>query len=55
MIYDDGIAMDENGRAKACPVCGNEQFSEDADFCRICGFAVYNLCEGVQTYDDFGN
>lgn len=32
MIYDDGIAMDENGRAKACPVCGNEQFSEDADF-----------------------
>lgn len=55
MIYDDGIAMDENGRAKVCPVCGNEQFSEDADFCRICGFAVYNLCEGVKIYDDFGN
>lgn len=55
MIYEDGIEMDENGRAKSCPVCGNEQFSEDADFCRICGFAVYNLCEGIQIYDDFGN
>ena len=55
MIYDDGIDMDGNGRAKTCPVCGNEQFSEDADFCRICGFAVYNLCEGMQICDDYGN
>ena len=55
MIYDDGIEMDENGRAKVCPVCGNEQFSENADFCRICGFAVYNLCEGTPIHDDFGN
>lgn len=55
MIYEDGVEMDENGRAKICPLCGNEQFSKDAEFCRICGFAVYNLCEGITICDDYGN
>ncbi|HHV13961.1 MAG TPA: hypothetical protein GXX75_27215 [Clostridiales bacterium] len=51
MIYDDGFAMDVNLRVTQCPKCGNEQFSNEAEFCRICGVSLYNLCEGEDIYD----
>lgn len=55
MIYNDGVEMTDNGRVKSCPKCGNEQFGDSADYCRICGFPVFNLCEGTRTEDAFGN
>lgn len=51
MIYNDGFPMDANLRITKCPKCGNEQFSEEAEFCRICGTSLYNYCEGEDIYD----
>ena len=55
MIYNDGFEMDDNLRVRECPNCGNEQFSERADFCRICGTSLFNTCEGTDVFDDYGN
>ena len=55
MLYNDGVKMDDNMRVTFCPKCNNEQFSSDVQFCRICGFLVYNWCEGEATYDTYGN
>lgn len=55
MIYNDGFETDENLRFVKCPRCGNEEFSSDAKFCRICGLPVFNECEGSQEFDSFGN
>ena len=55
MMYDDGFPMDENLRVTECPRCKNEQFSQEADFCRICGTPLYNLCDGKEIYDYQGN
>lgn len=55
MIYKDGYPMDSNLRVTACPLCRNEEFSDDAEFCRIYGTGLYNNCEGQRIYDDFGN
>lgn len=55
MIYDDGFAMDENLRVIRCPKCGNDRFSDDAGFCRICGILLYNLCEGEDVFGFRGN
>lgn len=38
--------MDENLRVLECPNCKNEEFSKEADYCRICGHQLYNYCEG---------
>ena len=37
MRYTDGFELDENYRVKICPRCENEEFSDDAIYCRICG------------------
>jgi ribosomal protein L40E len=55
MIYDDGVEINENMQVRICPKCGNEQFSSNANYCRICGFSTYNWCEGRIIYNDFGN
>lgn len=55
MIYNDGFTMDENNRVTECPQCGNEEFSSEAIFCRICGSVLYNSCEGEDIYDFNGN
>lgn len=55
MIYDDGFPMDENLRVTQCPKCGNEQFSKDAEHCRICGTSLFNFCEGEDIFDYNGN
>jgi hypothetical protein len=47
--------LDENLRVTQCPKWGNEQFSEDAEFCRICGVSLYNYCEGDDIFDYNGN
>jgi hypothetical protein len=51
MIYKDGYHMDDNLKVTECPVCANEEFSNDAEYCRICGTRLYNYCQGY--YDDW--
>lgn len=46
MIYRDGYETDNNLRFVSCPRCGNEEYSQNAQYCRICGFYAYNECEG---------
>lgn len=55
MIYNDGYETDRDLRFVRCPKCGNEEYSEDAKFCRICGLSAYNECEGSPEYGDFGD
>ena len=55
MIYNDGYETDENLKFVRCPKCGNEEYSQNAQYCRICGFSVYNECEGCCDYDEYGN
>lgn len=55
MIYNDGYETDGNLRFVNCPKCGNEEYSEEAKYCKICGFSAYNECEGSPEYDNFGN
>lgn len=55
MIYNDGYETDNNLRFVRCPRCGNEEYSQDARYCRICGFPVYNECEGDYDQDEYGN
>lgn len=53
MFYTDGVEIDENERVILCPKCKNEEFSAEAEFCRICGTGLYNKCEGE--WDGFNN
>ena len=53
MIYSR-IDMDENNKPKECPICGNEQYVKDGDYCQICGTSIYNNCVGAID-DQFGN
>ena len=41
------IDMDENNKPKECPICGNEQYVKDGDYCQICGTSIYNNCIGA--------
>ena len=43
MIYSK-IDMDENNKPKICPVCDNEQYIENGEYCQICGTPIYNNC-----------
>lgn len=45
MIYY-GIELDENHRAKKCPVCENEIIV--GDYCQICGTYLVNRCTGFR-------
>lgn len=55
MFYQDGPEMNEDKRVIKCPRCGNEEFSDNAEFCRVCGLPVFNYCEGEEQYDYHGN
>ena len=54
MNYNDGVPVDENKRVIICPKCSNETFSDDAEYCRICGTSLYNYCEGNEEDVPFG-
>jgi hypothetical protein len=43
--------MDGNLRFVSCLRYGNEEYSENAMYCCICGFQVYNECEGYYDND----
>ena len=53
MIYNDGPEQNDNRRAIKCPKCGNEEFSDDAEYCKICGLQVYNYC--AERHRNVGN
>lgn len=38
------IELNEKGRTKECPCCGNNEHVEDAFFCMICGKPAVNQC-----------
>ena len=45
--YNDGAPYDERTlRIGQCPRCHNKEFSENAQYCRICGTSLYNFCDG---------
>lgn len=41
------VAVDKNNRFMQCPQCGNEQFSESANYCKICGLYLFNECSNT--------
>lgn len=52
MMKYSGVKTDEKHRFLKCPVCGNSEFSGEAEFCKICGSAIYNYCQDL--YDESG-
>jgi Zn-dependent peptidase ImmA (M78 family) len=55
VYYSDGVETDENLRVTICPICENEEISEKAEFCRICGITLYNMCDGHRYEDENGD
>ena len=43
MIYE-GIEQTEYRRPVKCPNCGNEEISDNANYCMICGEYIINDC-----------
>lgn len=46
MIYN-GITVDENSKAKVCPICNNEE-PEEGEYCSICGTYLVNRCTNIE-------
>jgi hypothetical protein len=56
MVYKSEIEYDsETNRINECPRCQNELFSEEAQYCRICGLELVNKCIPEPWYDSNGN
>ena len=56
MKYENNIEYDAiTKKIKKCPRCFNEEFSDDAFYCKICGLELINKCTGIPYADDFGN
>lgn len=56
MKYIDGVDYNpETMQVLRCPKCSNEEFGENAQYCRICGTDLYNRCEGApfSSFDNF--
>lgn len=52
------IEVDNNNRFCKCPQCGNDVFSHDANYCKLCGFYLYNTCSNSapnSSYIDYCN
>ena len=53
--YTDEPNVDSKNRFTQCPICKNSEFSENANYCRICSTHRINLCEGYYETDHYGN
>ncbi|NMB26379.1 MAG: ImmA/IrrE family metallo-endopeptidase [Firmicutes bacterium] len=49
MQQHSSVDTNENGRFLACPQCGNKDFADDANYCRLCGIPLYNHCTALET------
>ncbi|MEK4148964.1 ImmA/IrrE family metallo-endopeptidase [Robertmurraya sp. FSL W8-0741] len=47
----NGYDVDANGRALACPQCGNEELNYNGAHCKICGVNVVNKCTNVEEWN----
>lgn len=54
VYYNDGVTTDDDLKVTICPICDNEEISVEANFCRICGTTLYNMCEGHRYEDEDG-
>ncbi len=55
MKYESNIPFDLNTyKVLECPRCNNEIFSDDANFCQICGLEIVNICLPEQVEDSSG-
>lgn len=53
--YTDGVDYDERTlRIKSCPKCGNDEFGKNAEYCKICGTDLFNMCEGDIDQNNWG-
>jgi len=48
MKYNDGYEVDEQGRARQCPQCENEENLDDGEYCMICGQILINRCSDYE-------
>ncbi len=57
MLYENEHEVDANFRVIKCPKCSNEDFSEEANYCKICGAPLFNTCEDQHTcyHNNVGN
>ncbi|MBU2701755.1 Zn-dependent peptidase ImmA (M78 family) [Sporomusaceae bacterium BoRhaA] len=53
MIYDKWD-LDQNGKAKKCPHCENEEIDSNFNICKICGTNLVNKCAGKTVYYENG-
>ena len=49
----NGYELDEEGRARICPICENEEIN-GGTYCKICGIQLINKCT-KQIYDRNGD
>lgn len=54
MKYISNIELDNNSKAKICPICKNEEL-EDGDYCNICGSYLINHCDNRPFENGFVN
>lgn len=48
----DSVIMDENTRKfLVCPRCGNDEFSDGAEYCKLCGLYLYNVCINSESFN----
>lgn len=49
MMKYSRIELDEQGRARECPVCHNTELTDSGTFCVICGNQLTNMCTNNET------
>jgi ribosomal protein L37E len=46
------VQVDQKKRFLVCPRCGNKNFSDDANYCKMCGLYLYNSCTRTEVESD---
>lgn len=42
--FEVGGERNKFQRITVCPVCGNQEFNQNAKYCKICGSPIYSIC-----------
>ncbi|WP_054876432.1 ImmA/IrrE family metallo-endopeptidase [Oxobacter pfennigii] len=51
MKYKEGVPLYDDGHAKICPRCDNEDVSGSEAYCKICGAYLIQECSGKTAFD----